>query len=141
LPRSRVALTDADPFFFVQNPDPNRSGHRANNSPTPIATRAPALSNFHRSTPFTRWNGGEKYNILCEVGKGSFATVYKIATKSSGDVFAAKQVSRNGLAKGATPGRVENEIDIIKEMNHVSRLYILKMSLSDLPAAKHCAVH
>ncbi|KAI9776576.1 MAG: hypothetical protein M1839_009480 [Geoglossum umbratile] len=92
----------------------NRHGQQM----TPATTRAAALSAFHQPTPFGPWNGGEKYNILGEIGKGSFATVYKIATKSNGDVFAAKQLSKNGLAKGATPGRVENEIDIIKEMNH-----------------------
>ncbi|KAH0538869.1 hypothetical protein FGG08_004586 [Glutinoglossum americanum] len=99
-------------------PDSNRNGRQLRSPATRSPARHAALSTLHRSTPITRWNGGEKYNILCEIGKGSFATVYKIATKSSGDVFAAKQVSRNGLAKGATPGRVENEIDIIKEMTH-----------------------
>ncbi|KAI9869105.1 MAG: hypothetical protein M1813_002929 [Trichoglossum hirsutum] len=112
--------------------DANRYGPQFNDPATPIGTRAPALSNFHQSSPFARWNGGEKYNILCEIGKGSFATVYKIATKSSGDVFAAKQVSRNGLAKGTTPGRVENEIDIIKEMNHANIVrYIECYSIDD----------
>ncbi|KAH0556962.1 hypothetical protein GP486_005248 [Trichoglossum hirsutum] len=112
--------------------DVNRYGPQFNGTATPVATRAPALSNFHQPSPFARWNGGEKYNILCEIGKGSFATVYKIATKSSGDVFAAKQVSRNGLAKGGTPGRVENEIDIIKEMNHPNIVrYIECYSIDD----------
>ncbi|KAI9764643.1 MAG: hypothetical protein M1840_008140 [Geoglossum simile] len=100
-----------------KKPGLNRHGQQTNLT-TPHATRAAALSAFHQPTPFGPWNGGEKYNILGEIGKGSFATVYKIATKSNGDVFAAKQLSKNGLAKGATPGRVENEIDIIKEMNH-----------------------
>jgi serine/threonine protein kinase len=108
-----------DANFITQKVGLNRHGQRTNLA-TPIATRAAALSAFHQPTPFGPWNGGEKYNILGEIGKGSFATVYKIATKSNGDVFAAKQLSKNGLAKGATPGRVENEIDIIKEMNHVS---------------------
>ena len=38
------------------------------------------------------WDGGLKYNVIGSVGKGAFATVYKLATVAEGTVFAAKEL-------------------------------------------------
>ncbi|KAI9676561.1 MAG: hypothetical protein M1817_000720 [Caeruleum heppii] len=65
------------------------------------------------------WNGGGKYNIIGAAGKGAFATVYKIATKRDGDVFAAKELSKRHLMKsGIFDKKLDNEMQIMKRLHH-----------------------
>src|SRR5204863_6265060 len=45
------------------------------------------------------WNGGSVYNVTGQIGKGAFATVYKLATKNDGAVYAAKELDKRRLMK------------------------------------------
>lgn len=66
-----------------------------------------------------RWNGGTKYNVVGCLGKGAFATVYKLATKIDGQVFAAKELDKKRFAKtNASDMKFDNEIQIMKDLRH-----------------------
>ena len=70
------------------------------------------------------WNGGEKYNVIEHIGKGAFADVYKFATKSEGKVYAVKEVEKRKFIKeGVLDHKVNNELRIMKSLDHVSRGY------------------
>lgn len=66
-----------------------------------------------------RWNGGNNYTIMGELGKGAFATVYKIATKMNGTVLAAKELEKRRFMKdGRLDKKVENELSIMRNLKH-----------------------
>ena len=72
-----------------------------------------------------RWNGGDKYQVLGHIGGGSFATVYKLATKRGGDVLAAKQLEKRKLFKNGAAGQaVHNELKIMEALHHVSQFFL-----------------
>lgn len=65
------------------------------------------------------WNGGEKYICTGVVGKGAFATVYQIATRWNGDLYAAKELEKKHVIKdGKLDSRLTNELDIMKNIRH-----------------------
>ena len=67
------------------------------------------------------WPGGEKYNVVGYIGKGAFALVYKLATKSDGELFAAKQLEKRRFMKdGILDQKINNELLIMKDLRHVS---------------------
>ena len=67
------------------------------------------------------WNGGTKYNIIDYIGKGAFAMVYKISTRSDGEVYAAKQIEKRRFIKdGHLGSKVHHEIIIMERLRHVS---------------------
>ncbi|MCJ1423967.1 hypothetical protein MMC29_001854 [Sticta canariensis] len=67
------------------------------------------------------WSGGENYNMLDFLGQGGFARVYKVATKSGGNVFAVKQIDkRRHLVNGILNPKIKDEIHIMKGLDHVS---------------------
>lgn len=69
------------------------------------------------------WNGGHLYNVTGQVGKGAFATVYKLATKNDGAVYACKEIDTRRLIKNnTTDQKVDNEMRIMSNLNHVSKL-------------------
>ncbi|KAL1604120.1 Protein kinase protein rad53 [Paraconiothyrium brasiliense] len=54
-----------------------------------------------------------------ELGKGAFATVYKIATKMNGTVLAAKELEKRRFMKdGRLDKKVENELSIMRNLKH-----------------------
>ena len=66
------------------------------------------------------WNGNGKYNVIGEVGKGAFATVYQVATIFEGIVYAEKRLEKRAFIKnGVTDMKVNNELEIMKRLNHV----------------------
>ncbi|KAL5372642.1 hypothetical protein DPSP01_013350 [Paraphaeosphaeria sporulosa] len=66
-----------------------------------------------------RWNGGHNYTIMGELGKGAFATVYKIAEKMNGTVLAAKELEKRRFMKdGRLDKKVENELSIMRNLKH-----------------------
>lgn len=76
------------------------------------------------------WNGGEAYNVVARIGKGAFANVYKISTKQDGEVFAAKEIElRRFLKDGNLGHKAHNEIDVMKQLIHVS-LYKTSFTVS-----------
>ena len=71
-----------------------------------------------------RWNGGEKYNVVGHVGKGAFADVYKLSTKEDGELFAVKEIEkRRFLKEGILNHKANNEIEVMKNLNHVRVLF------------------
>ncbi|KAL4885220.1 kinase-like domain-containing protein [Aspergillus karnatakaensis] len=82
--------------------------------------RQPSVPNFlSMNTHGMHWSGGSKYNVTGQVGKGAFATVYKLATKQHGTVFAAKELDKNRFVKnGVLDQKVTNELDIMKDLKH-----------------------
>ncbi|KAL2154040.1 hypothetical protein VTH82DRAFT_2716 [Thermothelomyces myriococcoides] len=65
------------------------------------------------------WNGSDKYNRVCEIGRGAFATVYKVTTKFSGEPYAAKELDKRKFMKnGVLDQKVENEMKIMRKIKH-----------------------
>ncbi|OAT03291.1 CAMK protein kinase [Blastomyces gilchristii SLH14081] len=65
------------------------------------------------------WNGGSKYNVTGQVGKGAFATVYKLATKNDGMVYACKELDKRRLMKNnISDHKVNNEMLIMSGLRH-----------------------
>ncbi|TKA60973.1 hypothetical protein B0A55_12011 [Friedmanniomyces simplex] len=65
------------------------------------------------------WSGGDKYNVIGLIGKGAFATVYQIATKNEGELFAAKELEKRKFMKnGVLDRKLDNEMQIMKAINH-----------------------
>lgn len=66
-----------------------------------------------------RWNGGEEYNVVGQLGMGAFATVYKLATKMDGLHYAAKELDKRRFIKnGRLDQRLDNEMRIMKTIRH-----------------------
>jgi hypothetical protein len=67
------------------------------------------------------WTGGSMYNVTGQIGKGAFATVYKLATKQHGAVYAAKELDKRRFMKnGILDQKVDNEMKIMRDLKHVS---------------------
>ncbi|KAI9847404.1 MAG: hypothetical protein M1837_002593 [Sclerophora amabilis] len=65
------------------------------------------------------WTGGDKYKVIGHAGKGTFAIVYKIATYSNGEVFAAKELDKRKFIKnGILDQKLDNEMQIMKRLRH-----------------------
>lgn len=65
------------------------------------------------------WSGGGKYKCTGILGKGAFATVYQLATRLHGELFAAKELEKKRFMKnGVLDQRLDNEMQIMKELNH-----------------------
>jgi serine/threonine protein kinase len=65
------------------------------------------------------WNGGSVYNVIGLLGKGAFATVFRLATKNDGQVYAAKELDkRRFLKNGILDMKFDNEIQIMKGLRH-----------------------
>jgi hypothetical protein len=67
------------------------------------------------------WNGSEKYNRVGTIGKGAFAVVYKVTSKYDGNPYAAKELDKRRFMKnGLLDEKVENEMNIMQRVEHVS---------------------
>ncbi|KAK8175307.1 hypothetical protein IWX90DRAFT_106634 [Phyllosticta citrichinensis] len=66
-----------------------------------------------------RWNGKPDYNVVDQLGKGAFATVYKLATVMDGVVFAAKELEKKRFIKnGQMDKKLDNEMRIMQDLIH-----------------------
>jgi hypothetical protein len=76
-----------------------------------------------RIKPLAReWNGSGKYNKIGTIGKGAFAVVYKVTSKYDGNPYAAKELEKRRFIKnGVLDQKVDNEMKIMKKVNHVRR--------------------
>jgi len=73
----------------------------------------------HYSGPTMKWDGGEKYNIIGQIGKGAFATVYQLATKMTGKILAAKELEKRRFVKnGQMDKKIHNEMKIMQGLSH-----------------------
>lgn len=60
------------------------------------------------------WNGGSIYNFTGLLGKGAFATVYKVQTKKEGQVYAAKELDKRRFIKnGVLDLKFDSELNIM----------------------------
>ncbi|KAK1826150.1 hypothetical protein QBC39DRAFT_269694 [Podospora conica] len=67
------------------------------------------------------WNGSDKYNRVGEIGKGAFATVYKVTSKFDGLPYAAKELDKRKFMKnGVLDQKVENEMKIMQKIQHAN---------------------
>lgn len=67
------------------------------------------------------WNGSGRYNRVGRIGKGAFATVYKVTDKFDGRPYAAKELDKRKFMKnGVLDQKVENEMKIMQRAKHVS---------------------
>jgi len=65
------------------------------------------------------WSGGEKYRCTGVLGKGAFATVYLLATRMDGELFAAKELEKKRfMRRGILDKRLESEIRIMEDVRH-----------------------
>ncbi|ODH14069.1 CAMK protein kinase [Paracoccidioides brasiliensis] len=65
------------------------------------------------------WNGGSKYNVTGQIGKGAFATVYKLATKRDGVLYACKELDKRQLIKNnISDHKVNSEMMIMSGLRH-----------------------
>ncbi|KAL9111317.1 MAG: hypothetical protein Q9227_004194 [Pyrenula ochraceoflavens] len=93
-------------FCTGQAPVPGRSGFLA-------------ASSMSENTYGMHWNGNPEYNVTGHLGKGAFATVFKIATVRDGIVYAAKELDKRRFMKnGILDLKVENEMRIMKGLRH-----------------------
>ena len=92
-------------------------------------TRPAAVSNQtqHHKVPLSmnrygmHWAGGERYNVVGQIGKGAFATVYQLATKNDGQLFAAKELEKRRFMKnGLLDRKIDNELQIMKAISHTN---------------------
>lgn len=93
-----------------------------------IKNTRPAAANYqttHHKVPVSmnrygmHWGGGDRYNVVGQIGKGAFATVYQLATKSDGQLFAAKELEKRRFMKnGVLDRKIDNELQIMKAISH-----------------------
>ena len=82
---------------------------------TGASYKAPLVHNTYGM----HWSGGDKYNIVGHIGKGAFATVFQLATKQEGHLFAAKELEKRKFMKhGVLDRKLDNEMQIMKAISH-----------------------
>ncbi|PYH47988.1 serine/threonine-protein kinase [Aspergillus saccharolyticus JOP 1030-1] len=103
-------------FERISKLQPQQAGKMARNH---RATPAPALQMSGSNTYGMHWSGGSTYNVTGQIGKGAFATVYKLATKQHGTVYAAKELDKRRFMKnGILDKKVDNEMQIMRDLKH-----------------------
>ncbi|EUC30941.1 hypothetical protein COCCADRAFT_102510 [Bipolaris zeicola 26-R-13] len=69
--------------------------------------------------PSMKWDGGKYYNIIGQIGKGAFATVYQLAVKMTGKLLAAKELEKRRFMKnGMLDKKIDNEMKIMQHLRH-----------------------
>ncbi|RAL13495.1 serine/threonine-protein kinase [Aspergillus homomorphus CBS 101889] len=102
-------------FDRISKLQPQQPGKTRNSRATP----APALQLSGLNTYGMHWSGGSTYNVTGQIGKGAFATVYKLATKQHGAVYAAKELDKRRFIKnGILDKKVDNEMQIMRDLKH-----------------------
>jgi len=65
------------------------------------------------------WSGGQKYKCTGVLGKGAFATVYLIATRLNGELFAAKELEKKRfMRRGVLDKKLDSELKIMQRIQH-----------------------
>ena len=79
----------------------------------------PTLQWIGAQTYGIHWTGAPTYNVTGQIGKGAFATVYKLATRQHGVVYAAKELDKRRFMKnGILDHKVDNELQIMRDIKH-----------------------
>lgn len=99
---------------------------------------SPALTARGKGNSSGEWTGGENYNLIGFLGQGAFANVYKIATKRNGDLLAGKVIEKRRFIKnGVVDRKIKNEMDIMKDLDHVSYVDQCRQTRLNLFAQQH----
>ncbi|RMZ84606.1 hypothetical protein DV737_g1094, partial [Chaetothyriales sp. CBS 132003] len=65
------------------------------------------------------WNGGSIYSFTGNLGRGAFATVYRVQTKRDGNIYAAKELDKRRFMKnGHLDVKFDNELKIMQNLKH-----------------------
>ena len=79
------------------------------------------------------WTCNGLYNVISEIGKGAFATVYKVATTDEGKIYAAKRIDRSAFIRnGVVDIKFYNELNIMKKVDHVRLQMIPLIGTTDM---------
>ena len=85
----------------------------------------PPISHRVRNIIPMEWDGSDKYNRVGMIGKGAFAVVYQVTSKSDGSPYAAKELEKRHFMKnGVLDQKVENEMNIMKGLQHVCTAFL-----------------
>lgn len=77
------------------------------------------FTSIRESSYGNHWNGGSLYNFTGLLGKGAFATVYRVQTKKEGDLYAAKELDKRRFIKnGVLDMKFDSELNIMKNLKH-----------------------
>jgi hypothetical protein len=123
-------LNQVDIFKPPAPRHPAAQGRHATNAATAlraqVADGRSKQGSRARDTLPRPWNGSNKYNRVCEIGRGAFATVHKVTMKFTGLPYAAKELDKRKFMKnGVLDQKVENEMRIMQRVKHVRR-FLLK---------------
>ena len=79
----------------------------------------PHFASMRESSYGNFWNGGSDYNFTGNLGKGAFATVYRVQTKREGHLYAAKEIDKRRFIKnGILDVKFDNELKIMQNLKH-----------------------
>ena len=117
---SMVAYTE-NLLAYFQRVEMHAAAGRNPKLPPPPPPPVPQILPWTTTNPYgMHWSGGSMYNVTGQVGKGAFATVYKLATKQHGVVYAAKELDKRCFMRnGVLDQKVVNELKIMRGLSHV----------------------
>lgn len=65
------------------------------------------------------WNGAPDYNVVGLIGKGAFATVYKVAAKRTGRLYACKELDKRAVGRNTnTEKMINQELQVMRRLFH-----------------------
>ncbi|KAJ5521049.1 hypothetical protein N7463_001502 [Penicillium fimorum] len=101
-------------FHYFERVHAHSPAHKERQGPAPSALAWSSANAYGM-----HWTGGAEYNVTGQIGKGAFATVYKIATKQHGAIYAAKELDKRRFMKnGILDQKVDNEMKIMRDLTH-----------------------
>ncbi|KAJ5801750.1 uncharacterized protein N7518_003818 [Penicillium psychrosexuale] len=101
-------------FRYFERVHAHAPAHKERQGPSPSALAWSSANAYGM-----HWTGGAMYNVTGQIGKGAFATVYKIATKQHGAIYAAKELDKRRFMKnGILDQKVDNEMKIMRDLRH-----------------------
>ncbi|CAA3015383.1 calcium-dependent kinase 32-like, partial [Olea europaea subsp. europaea] len=80
---------------------------------------------------FTIPDGGFKFYVLDELGRGEFGVTYLCTDKSSGELFACKSISKNKLRTSVDIEDVRREVEIMKHLPKHPNIVSIKDTYED----------
>ncbi|KAK5655012.1 hypothetical protein OQA88_6771 [Cercophora sp. LCS_1] len=98
---------------IFKTPTPKKPTARA------VIRKVPAAQTTSVNRLPRSWKGSNNYNLVGEIGKGAFATVYKVTSKFDGLPYAAKELDKTKFMRnGVLDQKVENEMRIMQRVKH-----------------------
>ncbi|EXJ78024.1 CAMK protein kinase [Capronia epimyces CBS 606.96] len=77
------------------------------------------FASMRESSYGNHWNGGSLYHFTGLLGKGAFATVYRVQSKNEGKLYAAKELDKRRFIKnGVLDMKFDSELNIMKNLKH-----------------------